>query len=127
MKKIKNDHTGVEEMQFGAKLISISEKTFQNSNNNNYKVVTIEFENAAGETVRTSAIIYEGNYNYGVEMGETYTAVATPMKDGGVIVKMSHLVYGGVRATADMFGFDVVDEADPANVPNKAFETETTL
>ena len=122
MKRVKNEHTGREEIQFGATLISISDKVLENSNKKKYKVATIEFENVDGKTVRSTALVYEGNYSKGLEIDQTYLAVATPMDDGAVIIQMSHLVYGGDIPTADMFGFDVVQEVDPVTQPNTEFE-----
>ncbi len=123
MEKVLNEQTGVEEMKFGGKLISISDKVLTNVNNKNYKVVTIEFEDVNGKEARCSALCYEGNYQHGVDLGETYLCVATPTEQG-VIVKMSHLTYNGERATADMFGFETVKEtSDPVKQANTSFES----
>lgn len=125
MRKVLNETTGIEEMQFGGKLLSISESVLTNINGKKYKVATIEFEDIVGSIKRCTALVYEGNYQHGVTKGETYLCTATPT-DQGVIVKMSHLVYNGDRATADMFGFDVVEEgtATPTMQPNKEFESQ---
>ena len=40
-----NSTTGAQEASFGAKLLSISEKTLVNSNGKDYKVGSIEFKN----------------------------------------------------------------------------------
>lgn len=103
-----NSTTGAQEASFGAKLLSISEKTLVNSNGKDYKVGSIEFKNINGETCRTSAFIYKGNYDYGMEIGETYLTRATAGDKGGVLINVSHLVYGGQRATEDMFGFEEI-------------------
>lgn len=102
-----NPTTNAQEATFGAKLLSISDKTLENSNGKNYKIATVEFKNINDEVCRTSAFVYEGNYNYGMEVGQTYLTTATKA-DKGVIVRVSHLIYGGQRATEDMFGFEEV-------------------
>lgn len=122
MKKVLNLTTGVEEMQFGGKLVSISDTVLTNTNGKEYKVATIDFEAADGSQKRCTALVYAGNYSHGLKIGETYLATATPT-DQGVIVKLSHLTYNGERATADMFGFEAIAaKANPITVPNKAFE-----
>lgn len=123
MRKVVNNR-GIEEMQFGGTLVSISEKALENSNGNPYKVATIDFKDANEKQQRCTALVYEGNYSKGIEVGETYLCTATPT-ESGVIVKMSHLTYNGDRATIDMFGLEEVKaKADPVNAPNTAFETQ---
>ena len=122
MKKVLNETTGVEEVQFGGKLISISDKSLKNVNGTEYRVATIDFEDAEGKVRRCTALVYENNFKHGLTKGETYLATATPT-ESGVIVKLSHLTYNGDRATAEMFGFEAVAEtASPAMQPNKAFD-----
>lgn len=122
MRKVLNETTGIEEIQFGGKLISISDKVSTNVNGKNYKVATIDFEDASGNQQRCTSLVYEGNYSKGVVVGETYLCTATPT-DNGVIVKMSHLTFNGDRATVEMFGFDAVAEtAKPAMQPNPEFD-----
>lgn len=98
-----NPVTGLQQAQFQAKLISTpSEKTLQNSNGKNFKVVTIEFENSKGETVRRSASIYEGNYSKGnLTVGKTYLTTAT-ISGKDVYLQMSHLENAS-RAELDDF------------------------
>jgi hypothetical protein len=124
MKKVINKVTGIEEVQFGGKLISISDAVLKNVNGTEYRVATIDFEDAAEKTRRCTALVYEKNYSHGLTVGETYLATATPTEQG-VIVKLSHLTYNGDRATADMFGFeDVATETAPSKEmqPNTAFD-----
>lgn len=86
-----NPVTGLQQAQFQAKLISApSEKTLQNSNGKNFKVVTIEFENSKGVKVQRSASIYEGNYSKGITPGKSYLTTAT-IADKNVYLQMSHL------------------------------------
>lgn len=121
MKQVENNRGGTD-VQFGGKLVSISDKVLTNVNKKNYKVVTIDFEDVAGNPARCSALCYEGNYNKGVEVGETYLCTATPT-DAGVIVKMSHLSFNGERASAEQFGFETA-VSTPVGEPNKAFDTQ---
>ena len=104
-----NPVNGNQEANFSAKLISMSEATLVNSNNKNYKIATIEFKDINNESQRTTSFIYEGNYKYGMTLGESYLATASQVNDG-VIVRLSHLVSSGNRASADMFGFEAVAE-----------------
>lgn len=97
-----NPVTGLQQAQFQAKLISApSEKTLQNSNKKNFKVVTIEFENSKGEKVQRSASIYEGNYSKGISVGKTYLTTAT-ISGQNVYLQMSHLENAS-RAELDDF------------------------
>lgn len=124
MKKVINKTTGVEEVQFGGKLVSISTQVLKNVNGTEYRVATIDFEDTAEKTRRCTALVYEKNYSHGLKVGETYLATATPT-DQGVIVKLSHLTYNGDRATAEMFGFEgaIAENAPVAQMqPNTAFE-----
>ena len=126
MRKVVNETTGIEEMQFGGRLLSVSEKVLTNVNGKNYKVGTIEFKDIAEKQQRCTALVYEGNYKNGIKVGETYLCTATPT-DQGVIVKMSHLTYNGDRASADMFGFEVVEETTNSAQgikANVAFDSE---
>ena len=104
-----NPVNGNQEANFSAKLISMSETTLSNSNNKNYKIATIEFKDINNETQRISAFIYEGNYKYGMTIGESYLATASQVNDS-VIVRLSHLVSNANRPNADMFGFEAVAE-----------------
>ena len=115
-----NPTTGNQEANFSAKLLSISEKTLVNSNDKNYKIATIEFKDINNETQRTSAFIYEGNYKYGMTIGESYLATASQVSDG-VIVRLSHLVSNGNRPNADMFGFEAVATEITAAAESEVF------
>jgi len=108
-----NPQTGNPQAQFQAVLKSISEKTLQNSNNKNYKVVGVEFENASGNKQLASAAIYEGNYSKGIEVGKNYLTTVT-IVDGKAYMQMSHLE-NAAQATADDFGFDASQVAVAAS------------
>jgi hypothetical protein len=100
-----NETTNNQEASFGAKLLSMSEKPLENTNGTIYRIANIEFEDINGKTQKSSAMVYEGNYNYGMEIGKTFLAKATLSGDS-VYVTVSHLEYNGSRATVDMFGFE---------------------
>lgn len=102
MKQIENNAKDQIRFQFNAKLLSISEKVLQNSNGKNYKVATVEFEDVSGTIRQQSAAIYEGNYQYGVEVGKSYLCTATIVGDLAYL-QMSHLLAGSGPAEASMF------------------------
>lgn len=108
-----NPTTGLPQAQFQAVLKSISEKTLQNSNNKNYKVVGVEFENAAGVKQLASAAIYEGNYSKGIEVGKSYLTTVT-IAEGKAYLQMSHLESAAL-ATAEDFAFDAAEVGVAAN------------
>ena len=115
-----NPKTNKEQLQaqFSAKLLSISEREFSNSNDKNYKVATIEFADVNSEIQRTSCLIYEGNYKHGMTIGQSYLATATKT-DQGPIIQLSHLQGTADRPTADMFGeFTGAEESVAANTPS---------
>lgn len=96
----KNEEYNQFEATFAAKLKSVSEEEFENSNGTRYYVVTGEFE---GQTF--SAMMYAKNYEHGVEIGETYAcrAVFTPDRDSDeVLITMSHLTSGGRLKASDL-------------------------
>jgi hypothetical protein len=100
-----NETTNNQEASFGAKLISISQKPLENANGTVYRIANIEFDDINGKTQKSSAMVYEGNYNYGMEIGKTFLAKAT-LSAGQVYLTVSHLEFNGNRATVDMFGFE---------------------
>ena len=100
-----NETTNNQEASFGAKLLSISEKTLENTNNTRYRIANIEFEDINGKTQKSSAMVYEGHYKHGMEIGQTFLAKAT-LSGKDVYITVSHLEYNSTRATVDMFGFE---------------------
>jgi hypothetical protein len=100
-----NETTNNQEASFGAKLLSISEKSLENSNGTYYRIANIEFEDINGKTQKSSAMVYEKNLAYGMEIGKTFLAKAT-LSSGNVYLTVSHLEFNGNRATVDMFGFE---------------------
>lgn len=69
---------------------------------------TVEFTNPAGEVIQRGARVWEGNYNYGMSVGNTYSATARVWVDADgapqVDITVSHLT-GTQRASLDDFGF----------------------
>ena len=115
MKTVTNSQTGLDEVQFSAKLVSVSENSLERSNaageTKKFRVATIEFVDTNGEVQETSAVINEANYAYGMEIGESYLATARTdtganAQPGDVIINVSHLKQSPVapRAKATMFG-----------------------
>lgn len=91
---------------FAAKLLSISSQVLELNNDNKtpYRVATIEFTTATGELKRSTALVYEKNFQYGMPVGDTYQATVT-ITPGQLnpLVTVSHLA-AGERATFDDFG-----------------------
>ena len=119
MKEVINPRNGQVEYQFGAKMISeLSQTTKENSNRKKFKVCTIEFADRYGEIQKVAAMVYEGHYNKGMKVGETYLATAHKGDNGRVYIQMSSLPYTGNTATTDMFGFDDAADETPVVVRN---------
>lgn len=115
MKKVINKITGNVEFEFSGKMIApLSETTLQNSNGKNFKLATIEFVDVNGVIQKASAMIYEGNYSKGVEVGKEYLCVARK-SDGKIYIQMSHLIAGAGFASEDMF--DAFDSETPKSAP----------
>ena len=90
-KEILNEETGEKQFLFNAKLLKIGEKTLENSNGKNYKIVTLKFNLPTGEEVERSAMIYQANYDYGIEVGKSYLCSLTFDGDASPQISMSHL------------------------------------
>lgn len=118
MRTVFNETTKQNEVHFSAKLIAeLSETTLKNSNQKNYKIATIEFEDKTGKTQKSTAMIYEGNYSKGLEVGQNYLAVATKGENNKAFIRLSHLVYVDSRATVDMFDFSLEEITEKADAP----------
>ena len=101
-KKITNNQTGKIEFLFNAKLLKVGEKTLKNSNSKAYKIVTVKFNLPNGEEVERTAMCYQSNYDYGIEIGKDYLCNLGFTEDGSPQINMSHLSNAD-RATADDF------------------------
>lgn len=108
-----NPTTGVPQAQFSATLKSIGTTLLQNTNQKNYKIVSVEFENANGTKQLASAAIYEGNYSKGIEVGKSYLTTVSVV-EGKAYLQMSHLESAAL-ATAEDFAFDASEVGVAAN------------
>lgn len=103
----------MESKKIMVKLVSIA-SDFKSQTNAEGKVTnfypcTVEYKSpATGELVQSGARVFEGNFKYGVSVGETYSAEARPYVDAAgelqVDMVMSHL-QGANRPKASDFGF----------------------
>ena len=103
------------EIQFPAIFKGFStQEPLQNSNGKNYKLANISFKQVNGEVVQAIAMVYEGNYKYGLTPGNQYLCVArqgdktdpiTGEIKKQIFLQLSHLMQGD-ELTVDMFGFD---------------------
>ena len=110
-----NQQTGLEEVEFTATLLSMSDevRTYQNAagETKEYKLAEVEFTDNDGTVQKATAIVHKGNYINGMEVGKSYLATASldtraEAEEGSVVIRVSHLTrseYAG-RAKATMFG-----------------------
>ncbi len=102
-----NEVTGNVEIPVGFKFQSIGGTVLQNSNKKNYRIVTGTITDKNSKEQLVSGAMYEGNYSKAtLAKGDILLAVATKVKDQ-VYIQVSHLPFGGERATIDMFDFAV--------------------
>ena len=90
-REITNEITGGPEFLFNATLLKIGENTLTNSNDKEYKIVTLEFDLPSGEKVERTAMCYASNYEQGVEIGKVYLCNLSFDDDGNPQIRMSHL------------------------------------
>lgn len=107
---IVNDN-GNQEVKFYATLIAeLPTQSRANSNGTNYKIANIEFADADGVLQEGTAMIYEGNYKHGLEVGRSY--LTTAEFDGETVyLRLSHLERR-IIAEPCMFGFQTVTKAE---------------
>lgn len=111
MKKFEiNERTGNQETDFEGTLLSLGENVRENSNGTLYKIANIEFVDVNAELQKTTAMVYAGNYKYGMAEGKKYLCKATLSGDQ-VYITMSHLEFNTARPTVDMFGFSISTDA----------------
>ena len=101
-KTIKNLKTGESEFSFNATLLDVGKNVIQNSNGKNYKIVTLGFQLPSGDEVQRTAICYEANYSYGIEVGKDYLSNLSFDAKGEPQIRMSHL-NNADRASAEDF------------------------
>ena len=101
-KQIQNPETGENEFLFHARLLKIGKSVLENSNEKLFKVVTLKFNLPDGQEVERTAMCYQSNYQYGVEVGKDYLCNLSFDEEGTPQIRMSHLTNAD-RATADDF------------------------
>ncbi len=109
-KEIVNEETGEKQFLFNAKLIKIGEKTLENTNGKNYKIVTLKFNLPSGEEVKRSAMCYASNYNNGIEEGNDYLCNLSFDEQGEPHINMSHLTNADRASRDDFSGLFQVQE-----------------
>ena len=109
-KEIINEETGDKQFLFSAKLLKIGEKTLENSNGNEYKIVTLKFNLPTGEEVERSAMCYASNYEYGIEEGRDYLCNLSFTEEGNPQINMSHLTNAERASTEDFAGLFQLQE-----------------
>jgi hypothetical protein len=107
---------GTFEADCAVELLVVGEKEQQNSNGTTYKVVTAKLN---GKNI--TAIIYQGNYSKGIEVGNNYAAKAIydPSRGGELLIQMSHLI-AGERANIADFEFEMVETDELAAIAKEA-------
>jgi len=102
-RKIENPTTGELEFLFNATLLKIGDKELKNTNEKLFKVVTIGFNLPdEQEEVERTAMCYQSNYQYGIEVGKDYLCNLTFDQEDNPQIRMSHLTNAD-RATSDDF------------------------
>ena len=101
--------------KFSAKLISIAGKPSATETGTEFRRCTIEYKAEDGSIKQASARMWEKNYAYGVEVGESYSAKAEVFLslEGKPLVDLtiSHLQGAGGASLSD-FGFTAPVVAD---------------
>lgn len=87
-------------------LISIAKEAIENTNGNLYFPATVSFENAQGNIVKRGCLVYQANFDYGMEVGTTYLGKIIKVKDKLPLVVLSHLDRAS-QASDDDFGIDL--------------------
>lgn len=107
---------GTFEANCSVELLAIGEKEQQNSNGTIYKVATVKLNDK-----NVTAIVYQGNYSKGIEIGNKYAAKAIydPTRGGDLLIQMSHLI-AGERANIADFEFEMVETDELAAIAKEA-------
>lgn len=122
MRTVYNEVTKQNEVHFSAELIApLSSTEVKNVNGKLFKIASIKFTDKTGKEQKSTAMIYEGNYQHGLTVGQNYLAVASKGENGQAFIRLSHLTYVDSRATIDMFDFGAPEKA-PAQTVRKVEE-----
>ncbi|GHC46708.1 hypothetical protein [Ulvibacter litoralis] len=103
-REITNDISGESEFLFNATLLKIGENTLTNSNDKDYKIVTLRFDLPDGEEVERTAMCYASNYIHGVEVDKSYLCNLSFDGEGSPQIRMSHLSNANRASTNDFAG-----------------------
>ena len=103
-KIIQNLKTGKDEFSFSATLLEVGENVIKNSNDKDYKIVTLGFQLPSGDEVQRTAICYEANYSYGIEVGKDYLSNLSFDAKGEPQIRMSHLSNAERASVEDFSG-----------------------
>ena len=95
-------------MNFNAKLLKVSDTIKKNVNGTEYRPCTVEFLTKDGEIKVANTIMYEKNYQNGIELGKTYVATVEKDELGNVYSHVSHLLVAD-RIEAGDFDFEGVE------------------
>jgi hypothetical protein len=109
-KETVNKTTGKSEFLFNAKLLKIGENTLENSNNKEFKIVTLGFKLPSGEEVERSGICYESNYSHGIEVGKSYLTNLSFDDEGSPNLRMSHISNAKRASQEDFAGLLAVSK-----------------
>jgi hypothetical protein len=103
----KDEVTGNLIANFTGKLVSVAENAIENVNGTQYRPCTVTI-NDAGQKTNITGIMYEKNYEHGVDIGDNLLCRASydPEQEGeDIFVNVSHLK-AAERATLSTFGLD---------------------
>ena len=103
-KEIFNEETGEKAFLFKATLIEVGEKDLENTNGKTYKIVTLKFNLPNGDEAERTAICYESNYQYGIEIGLDYLCNLSFDEQGEPQIRMSHLNNAKRASSKDFTG-----------------------
>ena len=103
-REITNEVSGESEFLFNATLLKIGENTLSNSNEKEYKIVTLGFDLPNGEEVERTAMCYASNYEHGLEVGKAYLCNLSFDGEGNPQIRMSHLSNAERASVEDFSG-----------------------
>lgn len=86
---------------FSAELVSIAKEPLMNVNKVGYYPATIKFLNEKDETVTRTGLVYEANFNHGMNVGSTYLSKVVKQQGKLPLIIVSHLDRAGTSSDAD--------------------------
>lgn len=103
-----NPTTGEKALVAGltTELVSVAKNPIANANGTMYYPATVRYENEKGDTVTRGALVYEANFNYGLTVGNVYSAKVIKAVGKLPLIVMSHLERAGSASDED-FDFDL--------------------